>query len=154
MYSSSGYSRILDIDRSSCRRVPMLIFCSVILAVVGLGLSGLEWRWLAPALLLVLVTGLRELLSAWPGSARCVTSIRIWPDGQFAVGLGKAPQTLESVTLIHSWAIPGFALGLAFVGQDRHRYQALLFRDQLPCQVWRRLCVRLRYAGVQGQGFT
>ena len=145
MQSSNGYSRILDIDRSACRRVPLLVFCNIILAVVGLCLSGLDWWLLAPALLLVLCLGLHALLSAWPGSAQCVTSIRIWPDGQFAVGLGPAPQTLESVTLTHSWTIPGFALGLAFIGEDRGRSQALLFRDRLPSQVWRLLRVRLRY---------
>ena len=123
----------------------MLVFCSIMLSVVGLCLSGLEWWLLAPALLLVLGTGLHELLSAWPGAARCVTSIRIWPDGQFVVGLGPAPQTLESVTLTHAWTIPGFALGLAFIDQNRRRSQALLFRDQLPSQVWRLLRVRLRY---------
>ena len=152
MQSSNGYLRILDIDRSSCRRVPLLIFCSFSLAVVGLGLSGLDWRLLAPALLLVLILGLHELRSAWPGSARFVTSIRLWPDGRFVVGLGQAPQALLSVTLAHSWTIPGFALGLAFVCQDRRRYQALLFRDQLPPEVWRRLHLRLRYPGGQASG--
>ena len=145
MQSSSGYSRILDIDRSACRRVPVLVFCSIILAVVGLCLSGLDWWLLAPGLLFVATTGCYEWLAAWPGSARCVTSIRVWPDGQFAVGLGPAPHTLESVTLTRSWTIPGFALGLAFVGHDRRRSQSILFRDQLPSQVWRLLRVRLRY---------
>ena len=147
MQSFNGYLRILDIDRSSCRRVPLLIFGSVSLAVVGLGLSGLDWRLLAPALFLALVSGLHELRSAWPGSARFVTSIRIWPDGRFGVGLGRAPQALLSVTLAHSWTIPGCALGLAFVGQDGLRYQALLFRDQMPSDLWRLLRVRLRNAG-------
>lgn len=147
MQSSNGYLRILDIDRSSCRRVPLLIFCSVSLAVAGLALSGLDWRLLASGLLLVLIIGLHELRSAWPRSARFVTSIRIWPDGRFVVGVGQAPQSPLSVTLVHSWTIPGVALGLAFVGQDRRRWQALLFRDQMPSQVWRLLRVRLRYAG-------
>lgn len=147
MQSSSGFSQILEIDRSSCRWVPVLIFSSTILAAVALCLSGLPWRLLAPALMVVLITGWYELRSAWPGSARCVTSIRIWPDGQFAVGLGPAPQTLDSVTLIHSWTLPGVAVGLAFLSQDRRRSQALLFRDQLPSQVWRLLRVRLRYGG-------
>ncbi len=158
MQSSNGYLRILDIDRSSCRRVPLLILGSVVLAIAGLGLSGLHWRLLAPALCLVLVSGLHELRRAWPGSPRCVTSIRIWPDGRFVVGFGRQPQalgsvslesvTLESVTLAHSWTIPGFALGLAFVCPDRRRCQALLFRDQLPPDVWRRLRLRLRYPGA------
>ena len=152
MQSSNGFLRILDIDRSSCRRLPPLIFCSLSFAVVGLGLSGLEWWLLAPGFSLVLIIGLHELRCAWPGSAGFVTSIRVWPDGRFAVGLGRSPQAILSVTLVHSWTIPGFAVGLAMVSQDRRRCQALLFRDQLPPEVWRRLRLRLRYPGGQARG--
>jgi hypothetical protein len=147
MQSFNGYLRILDIDRSSCRRVPLLICGSASLAAAGLGLSGLHWHLLAPALFLVLIIGLQELRSAWPGSARFVTSIRIWPDGRFVVRLGRAPQALLAVTLTHSWTIPGFALGLAFAGEDGLRCHAFLFRDQMPSDLWRLLRVRLRYAG-------
>ncbi len=152
MQSSNGFLRILDIDRSSCRRLPLLIFCSFSLAVLGLGLSGLDWWLLAPGFSLVLFIGLHELRSAWPGSAGFVTSLRVWPDGRFAVGLGPAPQALLPVSLVHSWTIPGFAVGLALLSQNRHRCQALLFRDQLPPEVWRRLHLRLRYPGGQASG--
>jgi hypothetical protein len=42
--------------------------------------------------------------------------------------------------------LPGFAVGLDFIGEGGERGEALLFRDLLPPDVWRRLQVRLQHA--------
>lgn len=145
MLSSSGFLLSLDIDRPACRRVPALIVCGALLALAAVSLSGLAWQPRALAAALILACGLWELQRAWPGSPRYVNRIQVAPDGRFLLGIAREPQALVPATVVHWWVLPGFAIGLAFVGKDGQRGQAILFRDRLPADVWRRLHVRLRH---------
>ena len=155
--SSSGFLLSLDIDRRACRRVPVLIFCGVLLALTAVSLSGLAWQPRALVAALILACGLWELLRAWPGAPRYVTRIQVAPDGRFLLGIAREPPTLEPATLlpatlVHWWVLPGLAIGLAFVGKEGQRVQAILFRDGLAPDVWRRLLVRLRHGSGHGSG--
>jgi len=155
--SSSGFLLSLDIDRRACRRVPALVFCGALLALTAVSLSGLAWQPRALAAALILACGLWELLRAWPGAPRYVTRIKVAPDGQFLVGIAREPPTLMPAilvpaTLVHWWVLPGLAVGLAFVGKEGQRRQAILFRDRLAPDVWRRLLVRLRHGSGHGRG--
>ena len=152
--SSSGFLLSLDIDRCACRRVPALIFCGLLLALIGVSLSGLAWPLRSGAAVLVLAGALRELQRAWPGSPRYVTRIRVATDGRFFLASPREPQTLVPVTVTHWWLLPGWAIGLAFVGEDGRRAEALLFRDRLGPDVWRRLRVRLRHGSGQPPAFN
>ena len=149
--SSSGFLLSLDIDRRACRRVPALVFCGALLALTAVSLSGLAWQPRALAAALILACGLRELLRTWPGAPRSVTRIQVAPDGRFLLGIAREPPTLMPAiwvpaALVHWWVLPGLAVGLAFVGKEGQRRQAILFRDRLAPDVWRRLLVRLRHA--------
>ena len=143
--SSSVFLLSLDIDRCVCRRVPVLVFCCTLLALTAVNLSGLVWQLRALAAALILASGLWELKRAWPGSPGFVTRIQVAPDGRFLLGMAREPLTLVPATLRHYWVLPGIVIGLAFVGRDGRRGQALLFRDRLAPDVWRRLQVRLRH---------
>jgi hypothetical protein len=155
--SSSSFLLSLDIDRRACRRVPALIFCGVLLALTAVSLSGLAWQPRALVAALILACGLWELLRSWPGAPRYVTRIQVAPDGRFLLGTGREsptllPATPLPATLVHWWVLPGLAIGLAFVGKEGQRGQAILFRDRLAPDVWRRLLVRLRHGSGHGRG--
>ncbi len=143
--SSSGFLLSLDIDRRACRRVSALVFCCAVLSLVAVSLSGLAWQ---PRTLLATVTlacGLWEFRRAWPGSAGHLGRIQVSAEGQFLLGRAGEPQALAPATLVHWWLFPGLAVGLAFIDTAGQRGQAILFRDQLPPDMWRRLQVRLRH---------
>ena len=144
--SSSGFLLSLDIDRRACRRVPALVFCGALLALTAVSLSGLAWQPRALAAALILACGLWELLRAWPGAPPYVTRIQVAPDGRFLLGIAREPPALLPAALVHWWVLPGLAVGLAFVGKEGQRRHAILFRDRLAPDVWRRLLVRLRHA--------
>jgi hypothetical protein len=150
--SSSGFLLSLAIDRRACRRVPALIICGLLLALTAVRASGLPGQSQALVAALILACGLWELLRAWPGAPRYVTRIQVAPDGRFLLGTGREPPALEPATLVHWWILPGFAVGLAFVGKEGQRGQAILFRDRLAPALWRRLLVRLRHGSGQGGG--
>ena len=152
MMSSNGFLHSLDIDRRACRRVPALVVCSLLLALTAVSLSGLPWlpRGLRAGLLLA--STLRELHRAWPGSPRGVSHIQIAPDGRFSLACGRGSLVLVPATVLHWWILAGFAMGVAWVGTDGRWSQALLFRDRLAPDVWRRLLVRLRHGPAHCSG--
>ena len=148
MMSSSGFLLSLDIDRCACRRVSALVLCGTVLALVAVSLSGLAWQPRTLVATVTLACGLWEFRRAWPGSAGHVSRIQVSAEGQFLLGrAGGEQQALAPATLVHWWLLPGLAVGLAFVGTAGQRGQAILFRDQVPPDVWRRFQVRLRHGG-------
>lgn len=143
--SSSGFSPSLVIDRPGCRRVQATILCSMLLALAALGYGGLPASLQALAALLVLAGGLVELRRASPRASRYVTRIVVTADGRFLLGLASDPATLLPGAVENCWALPGIAVGLAF-SCGAGRVDAILFRDRIPPDAWRRLAVRLRHA--------
>jgi hypothetical protein len=146
--SSNGFLLSLDIDRRACRRVSAVVFSVALLALVTASLSDLACKVRTVIATATLACGLWESWRTWPGSRCYVTRIHLSGAGNFLLGRAGEPQVLAPASLIHWWVLPGFAVGLAFMGRSGQRGQAILFRDQLPPSVWRRLQVRLRH-GVE-----
>jgi hypothetical protein len=152
--SSNGFLLSLDIDRRACLRVPALVIGCTLLALAAISLSGLAVPGRALAAALTLACGLREFGRVWPGSTGYVSRIHVSAEGRFHLGRAGEPDTLASATLVRRWLLPGFAVGLVFIGEGGQRSEALLFRDLLPPDVWRRLQVRLRHASHPVSGLV
>lgn len=148
--SSSGFSPSLVIDRPGCRRVQALILCSMLLAAAALADGGLAGWPQAVALLLVGGGGLCGLRRASPRAPRYVARILVTVDGHFLLGLAGNPGALVPASVVRHWSLPGIAVGLAFAGDQALRAEAILFRDRVPPDTWRRLAVRLRHAACSG----
>ena len=148
--SSNGFLLSLDIDRRGSWRVVALAGCVTILALTGVSLSGLPWQPRVLAATLVLACGWWEAWRAAPISPRYVTRIHVSMAGQFFLSRAGLPESLVPATVAQWWAVPGLAIGLVFLGQPGYQAHALVFRDQLPPDVWRRLQVRLRHRSDAG----
>jgi hypothetical protein len=144
--SSSGFSSSLVIDRPGCRRTQGLILCSMLLALAALGYGGLPAALQAVAMAFVAAGGAFELRRVSPHAPRCVTRIVVTTDGHFLLGLAGDPATLVPAAVENCWALRGIAVGLAFSCGGAGRVDALLFRDRVSPDAWRRLAVRLRHA--------
>lgn len=144
--SSSGFSRNLVVDRPGCRRVQVLIACLMLLSLAALGYGGLPgWPGVLVALLAT-AGGWRELRRASPHAARFVERIVVTGDGRFLLVLAGDPATLVPSVVVHSWTVPGVAVGLAFDTEGNRRVPPIiLFRDRVPADTWRRMAVRLRH---------
>lgn len=150
--SFNGFLLSLDIDRHSCRRVPALVIGSTLLALTAVGLSGLAMPGRTLAAALTVTCGLWQFRRTWPGSRGHVSRIHVSAEGQFLLGRTGEPCRLASATVAQWWVMPGLAVGLVFIGEAGQRGEALLFRDLLPPDVWRRLQVRLRHPGLPVSG--
>lgn len=143
--SSNGFLLSLDIDRRGCWRVVVLGGCVTLLALIGVSLGFPAGQHRVLAVLLVLAGGLWEVWRAWPGCQGYAARIHLSVAGQFSLGRAGEPEALVTAALARWWAVPGLVIGLGFVCQSGRPAQALLFRDQVPPDVWRRLQVRLRH---------
>lgn len=143
--SSSGFSPSLVIDRPGCRRVQGLILCSMLLALAALGYGGLPAGLQALAAVFIAAGGAFELRRASPHAPRCIRRIVVTTDGRFLLGLARDPATLVPAAVENCWALRGIAVGLAFSCGGAERVDAILFRDRVPPDAWRRLAVRLRH---------
>ena len=143
--SSSGFLLSLDIDRQNCRRVPVLIFFGTCLALAAVNLSDLALQSRALAVVLVLACASWEVRAAWPGCPAFVSRILVTTDGRFFLGIVRSAPSLVPATVAHWWVLPRLATGLVFVGPDGQRWLAVVFRDRLAPDDWRRLQVRLRH---------
>ena len=143
--SSNGFLLSLDIDRRRCWRVAGLVGCVTFLALMGgtLGFPAGQPRVLAA--LLVLGGGLWEAGRAWPGCQGYVARIHLSLAGQFSLGRVGGAEALELATVTQWWLLPKLAIGLGFTCQSGQQAQAIVFRDELSPDVWRRLQVRLRH---------
>ena len=122
----------------------------MLLALAALGYAGLPGHLQAVAVSLVLGGGLLELRAASPRSPRYVARLRVTAEGRFLLGLARDPDCLVPMAVVSCWTLPGIAVGLAFTGADATRANAILFRDRVPADAWRRLAVRLRHGHGEG----
>ena len=152
--SSNGFLLSLDIDRRACRRVPALVIGYTLLALTAVSLSGLALPGRTLAAVLTVACGLWQFGRAWPGSRGHVSRIHVSAEGRFLLGRTGEPHTLTPATVAQWWVLPGLAVGLVFIGEAGQRGEALLFRDLLPPDVWRRLQVRLRHPGLRVGGLA
>jgi hypothetical protein len=100
--------------------------------------------------LFVLGYGIRELRRASPRALSYVSRMAVTADGCFLLGFARDPGNLVPVAMVHSWRLPGIAVGLAFASDRMGRAEVILFRDLVPSDAWRRLAVRLRHASGAG----
>jgi hypothetical protein len=117
----------------------------MLLSLAALGYGGLPGWLLALAVLLVAGGGALELRRASPRAPRCVTRIVVTADGRFLLGLARDPAALVPAAVEHCWGLCGVAVGLVFSCAGTGRVDAILFRDRIPPDTWRRLAVRLRH---------
>ena len=143
--SSSACLPSLVIDRRGCQRLRIILACLILLSLAGVGYAGLPLHWQAAAGLLVVCAGLSELRHASPHSPHFVGRIALAPGGPCLVWLGAAADAPVPVAVTRFWFLPGIAAGLAFEAADRRRFTAILFRDRVPPDSWRRLAVLLRH---------
>lgn len=145
--SSSGFSLSPDIERPGCHRVQGLIACGMFLALAALAGGGLPGPWAAVVAALIVGAGYCHLKRASPRHPAYVVRIRVRGDGGFQIAVAGNPDVLVPAGVKRHWMLPGVAVGLVFAGEQAGDRQALLFRDRVPPDSWRRLAVCLRLGG-------
>jgi hypothetical protein len=132
-------------DQRRTRRVQVFICCGVLLALAAIALSSLSGPLQTLATFLMLVNGGQQLYRAWPGSRGYLCQLQVTSEGRLLCGFAPEPEVLLPGSVRHWWTVCDRVAGLVVDREHGRSSRAILFRDLLPPDQWRRLnlCLRL-----------
>jgi len=154
MKSSRAFLPSPVIEVAGSCRIRLGICCGIGLALAAISLATLSWPLRVLVICLVLLNGLWELWCVWPGVNGALRRLRVTDDGRLMCGFAPDTGVLVAATVRHWWTVGDRVTGLVVERHGKRCSRAILFRDLLAPDQWRRLNVCLRFTRAHPDGLT